>query len=60
MVAHPLWERKVAGSNPVTPTERVGNESVLSFPASEGGVVGAERRIPRRGVVRTRSAEYPV
>ena len=60
MVARFVRDEEAAGSNPVTPTERVGNESVLSFPASEGGVVGAERRIPRRGVVRTRSAEYPV
>jgi len=24
LVAHPLWERRVAGSNPVTPTETAG------------------------------------
>ena len=47
MVAHPLWERGAAGSNPATPTQAERRPSLLESAEAKEGVGGAKRRTPR-------------
>ena len=59
MVAHLLWEQRVAGSNPVTPTKNLApwpfNYSTkhLNLQVGVKSLVGAKQNLPSQRLVQT-------